>query len=96
MSFFTHDDPNDPNKPDDLLAPRVRGKYWRKLRIVRDEFLRDFPEYFNEMNDRGLTAFRAYIADKYGIQVIMDGRNISPDHKIIDEAKYLFFLLKHE
>ena len=66
-----------------------RWNYWEALKKVRKEYMaqnKDFDAY----------DFEDYIEAKYGIKMnIVDG-NITDGYKIMDEKKYLIFLLKYQ
>jgi hypothetical protein len=66
-----------------------RWKYWSLLKLVRVEFMED------KLNSDGYD-FETYIEDKYGIKMNMVNGNITDGYQIVDEKKYLIFLLRFE
>ena len=72
----------------------VVGKhtYWEMLKSANQEYYskRGIPI------GATLLSFEDYMKEMYGIVVESDRRgNILPTHTIVDEKKYLIFLLKH-
>jgi len=66
-----------------------RWKYWNLLKLVRTEFMevrKEFDAY----------DFESYIQDKYGIKMNMLDGNITDGYEIVDEQKYLIFLLRFQ
>ena len=66
-----------------------RWKYWNLLKLVRTEFMevrKEFDAY----------DFESYIQDKYGIKMNMIDGNITDGYEIVDEQKYLIFLLRFQ
>lgn len=67
---------------------RKRDQYWRMLRLAKEEFWEtrfavSYPEEFYD-----------YMADSYGVKVILAEGKISPCYTVIDPKKYTIFLLK--
>lgn len=83
-SFQDYDD-DDP----DLHFRKNRWKYWGLLKQVRVEFMEDKSEF-----DAYL--FEDYIQAKYGIKMNMVNGNITDGYQIVDEQKYLVFLLRFQ
>ncbi len=77
---------------DPLIDQRKkRWDYWAALKNIRNEYMTDakngqFDAY----------AFEDYIEEKYGIKMQLVDGNITDGYKIMDEKKYLIFLLKHQ
>ena len=66
---------------------RNRWKYWAALKKIQKEYQATGIE-FDAYN------FEDYMKEQYGIQLaILDG-NITDGYRIVDEKKYLVFLLK--
>jgi len=66
-----------------------RWKYWNLLKLVRTEFMevrKEFDAY----------DFESYIQNKYGIKMNMLDGNITDGYEIVDEQKYLIFLLRFQ
>jgi hypothetical protein len=66
-----------------------RWKYWNLLKLVRKEFMVDRKEF--DAYD-----FESYIQSKYGIKMNMLDGNITDGYEIVDEQKYLIFLLRFQ
>ena len=66
-----------------------RWKYWNLLKLVRTEFMANRKEF--DAYD-----FEMYLKDKYGIKMNMLDGNISDGYEIVDEQKYLIFLLRFQ
>jgi hypothetical protein len=78
-------DDDDPN----IDQRKKRWDYWAALKLVRKEYMeqnKDFDAY----------DFEDYIIGQYGIKMNIVGGNITDGYKIIDEKKYLIFLLKFQ
>ena len=79
---FDDDDPN-------IEQRKKRWDYWAALKVIRKEYMADTTSF--DAYD-----FEDYIEAKYGIKMnIVDG-NITDGYKIMDEKKYLIFLLKYQ
>jgi len=83
-SFQDYDD-DDPN----INFRKNRWKYWSLLKLVRVEFMED------KSNFDGYD-FETYLEDKYGIKMNMVSGNITDGYQIVDEQKYLIFLLRFQ
>ena len=83
-SFQDYDD-DDPQ----VHFRKNRWKYWNLLKLVRQEFMVDRKEF--DAYD-----FESYIQNKYGIKMNMLDGNITDGYEIVDEHKYLIFLLRFQ
>ena len=84
--FQDYDD-DDPN----LDQRKKRWDYWSVLKKIRREYMQDASTVDFDAFD-----FEDYIEANYGIKMnIVDG-NITDGYKIMDEKKYLIFLLKYQ
>jgi hypothetical protein len=83
-SFQDYDD-DDP----ELHFRKNRWKYWNALKLVRTEFMVDKKEF--DAYD-----FEDYIQAKYGVKMNMVNGNYTDGYQIVDEQKYLVFLLKFQ
>jgi hypothetical protein len=66
-----------------------RWDYWAALKLVRKEYMeqnREFDAY----------DFEDYLVSKYGVKMNIVNGNITDGYKIVDEKKYLIFLLKFQ
>ena len=72
---------------------KKRNQYWSMLRRARADFIKLTEQAAIEY-EIGEDAFYYYLSQNYGLQVeLIDGR-IAGDYVIVDEQKYLLFLLK--
>lgn len=84
--FQDYDD-DDPN----IDQRRNRWEYWAALKKIRTEFMisaknGQFDAY----------AFEDYVEEQYGIKMnLLDG-NFTDGYQIMDEQKYIVFLLKFQ
>lgn len=78
-------DDDDPN----INQRRNRWNYWEALKKVRKEFMAQNKEF--DAYD-----FEDYLVGKYGVKMNIVNGNITDGYKIIDEKKYLIFLLKFQ
>jgi hypothetical protein len=65
-----------------LRLQRVKNEY--------DELARAVPV------GQGFLTFYDYVKEYYGIKIQYDGDNVSLDYTVIDEKKYMMFVLKFE
>lgn len=78
-------DDDDPN----IDQRKKRWDYWAALKLVRKEYMeqnKDFDAY----------DFEDYLLGQYGIKMNIVNGNITDGYKIVDEKKYLIFLLKFQ
>jgi hypothetical protein len=78
-------DDDDPN----IDQRKKRWDYWAALKLVRKEYMaqnKDFDAY----------DFEDYIIGQYGIKMNIVNGNITDGYEIVDEKKYLIFLLKFQ
>ena len=66
---------------------RNRWKYWAALKKIRREY-QATGEEFDAYN------FEGYMEEQYGIKLNLVDGNITDGYRIVDEKKYLVFLLK--
>ena len=78
-------DDNDP-----LIEQRKkRWDYWAALKLVRKEYMLQNKEF--DAYD-----FEDYLIGQYGIRMNIVNGNITDGYEIVDEKKYLIFLLKFQ
>ena len=82
--FKDYDD-NDPL----IEQRRKRWDYWAALKLVRKEYMAQNKEF--DAYD-----FEDYIIGQYGIRMNIVNGNITDGYEIVDEKKYLIFLLKFQ
>ena len=66
-----------------------RWNYWEALKKVRKEYMLQNKEF--DAYD-----FEDYLVGKYGLKMNIVGGNITDGYQIVDEKKYLIFLLKFQ
>jgi len=72
---------------------KKRWDYWAALKQIRQEYMADLKALDGQFDAYD---FEDYIEANYGIKMnIVDG-NITDGYKIMDEKKYLIFLLKYQ
>lgn len=78
-------DDDDPN----IEQRKKRWDYWAALKLVRKEYMeqnREFDAY----------DFEDYLTGRYGLKMNIVNGNITDGYEIVDEKKYLIFLLKFQ
>ena len=84
LQDYDDDDPN-------INFRKKRWDYWAALKKVRVEYMQDAKNGQFDAFD-----FEDYIEEKYGIKMnIVDG-NITDGYNIMDEKKYIVFILKFQ
>ena len=78
-------DDDDPN----IDQRKNRWNYWEALKKVREEFMAQNKEF--DAYD-----FEDYLIGQYGIRMHIVNGNITDGYEIVDEKKYLIFLLKFQ
>jgi hypothetical protein len=79
---FDDDDPN-------IDQRRNRWNYWEALKKVRKEYMTQNKEF--DAYD-----FEDYLLGQYGLRMNIVNGNITDGYEIVDEKKYLIFLLKFQ
>ena len=78
-------DDDDPN----IDQRRNRWNYWEALKKVRKEYMAQNKEF--DAYD-----FEDYLIGQYGLRMNIVNGNITDGYEIVDEKKYLIFLLKFQ
>ena len=78
-------DDDDPN----IEQRKNRWNYWEALKKVRKEYIEQNKE-FDAYN------FEDYLTGQYGLKMNIVNGNITDGYEIVDEKKYLIFLLKFQ
>jgi hypothetical protein len=78
-------DDDDPN----IDQRRNRWNYWEALKKVRKEYIEQNKEF--DAYD-----FEDYLTGQYGLKMNIVNGNITDGYEIVDEKKYLIFLLKFQ
>ena len=68
---------------------RNRWNYWEALKKVRKEYMAQNSEF--DAYD-----FEDYLIGQYGLKMNIVNGNITDGYEIVDEKKYLIFLLKFQ
>lgn len=84
LQDYDDDDPN-------IDFRKKRWNYWAALKKVRVEYMQDAKNGQFDAYD-----FEDYIEKKYGIKMQIVNGNITDGYKIMDEKKYIVFLLKFQ
>jgi hypothetical protein len=80
---FQDYDGDDPN-----FEQRInRWKYWTALKVVRNEYMESKKEF-------DAYEFEDYLEKHYGIRMNLVNGNITDGYQVVDEKKFLVFLLK--
>jgi hypothetical protein len=66
-----------------------RNDFWAILKKLRDEFQDDHAQF-------DAYVFEAWVEKKYGIKLNFVQGSIGGDYKIVDEQKYIVYLLKFQ
>ena len=80
-------DPDDP----DIAFRKHRWTYWEALKEIRAEYATTISPNESLFDPY---KFSEYIESKYGIKMHTSHDNITDKYDIVDEQKYLIFLLK--
>jgi len=78
-------DDDDPN----IEQRKKRWDYWAALKVVRKEYMSQNKEF--DAYD-----FEDYLIGQYGLKMNIVGGNITDGYEVVDEKKYLIFLLKFQ
>ena len=84
--FKDYDD-DDPN----LDFRKRRWDYWAALKLVRREYQEQ-----NKYTEFDAYDFEDYLTGQYGLKMNIVNGNITDGYEIVDEKKYLIFLLKFQ
>ena len=66
-----------------------RWNYWEALKKVR-------KEYMSQNNEFDAYDFEDYLLGQYGVKMNIVNGNITDGYQIVEEKKYLIFLLKYQ
>ena len=72
---------------------RKRDQYWAMLYNARQEYLKLTDQEAAEFNMNS-SAFFYYLKQHYGLQVATIDGKITGEYAVVDEQKYLIFLMK--
>jgi len=88
MATIPHIQDYDDDDPK-IDSRKRRWDYWAALKLVRKEYMeqnREFDAY----------DFEDYLVGQYGLKMNIVNGNITDGYEIVDEKKYLIFLLKFQ
>ena len=88
MATIPHIQDYDDDDPE-IDKRRNRWNYWEALKKVRKEYMEQNKEF--DAYD-----FEDYLIGQYGLKMNIVNGNITDGYEIIDEKKYLIFLLKFQ
>ena len=88
MTTIPHIQDYDDDDPE-IDKRRNRWNYWEALKKVRKEYMLQNKEF--DAYD-----FEDYLVGQYGLKMNIVGGNITDGYEIVDEKKYLIFLLKFQ
>ncbi len=86
--FKDYDD-DDP----EIERRKNRWNYWAALKQIRREYMADMKALDGQFD---AFDFEDYIEANYGIKMQIVNGNITDGYKVMDEKKYLIFLLKFQ
>jgi len=88
MASIPHIQDYDDDDPE-IDRRKNRWNYWEALKQVRKEYMSQNKEF--DAYD-----FEDYLVGQYGLKMNIVNGNITDGYEIIDEKKYLIFLLKFQ
>jgi hypothetical protein len=88
MATIPHIQDYDDDDPE-IDKRKNRWNYWEALKKVRKEYMAQNKEF--DAYD-----FEDYLVGQYGLRMNIVGGNITDGYEIVDEKKYLIFLLKFQ
>ena len=88
MATIPHIQDYDDDDPE-IDKRKNRWNYWEALKKVRKEYMLQNKEF--DAYD-----FEDYLVGQYGLKMNIVNGNITDGYEIVDEKKYLIFLLKFQ
>jgi hypothetical protein len=88
MATIPHIQDYDDDDPE-IEKRKNRWNYWEALKKVR-------REYMSQNNEFDAYDFEDYLIGQYGLKMNIVNGNITDGYEVIDEKKYLIFLLKFQ
>ena len=82
-------DDNDP----EIDRRKERWNYWEALKKVRIEYMNDVAQLGGQFD---AFDFEDYLIANYGLKMNIVNGNITDGYEIVDEKKYLIFILKFQ
>lgn len=72
---------------------KERWNYWEALKKVRVEYMNDVSQLGGQFD---AFDFEDYLVANYGLKMNIVNGNITDGYEIVDEKKYLIFILKFQ
>ena len=72
---------------------KERWNYWEALKKVRVEYMNDVSQLAGQFD---AFDFEDYLIANYGLKMNIVNGNITDGYEIVDEKKYLIFILKFQ
>jgi hypothetical protein len=88
MATIPHIQDYDDDDPE-IERRKNRWNYWEALKKIRKEYMQQNTEF--DAYD-----FEDYLVGQYGLKMNIVNGNITDGYEIVDEKKYLIFLLKFQ
>ncbi len=88
MATIPHIQDYDDDDPE-IERRKNRWNYWEALKKIRKEYMQQNTEF--DAYD-----FEDYLVGQYGLKMNIVNGNITDGYDIVDEKKYLIFLLKFQ
>jgi hypothetical protein len=88
MATIPHIQDYDDDDPE-IERRKNRWNYWEALKKVR-------KEYMSQNKQFDAYDFEDYLVGQYGLKMNIVNGNITDGYEIVDEKKYLIFLLKFQ
>jgi hypothetical protein len=88
MATIPHIQDYDDDDPE-IERRKNRWNYWEALKKIRKEYMEQNKEF--DAYD-----FEDYLVGQYGLKMNIVNGNITDGYEIVDEKKYLIFLLKFQ
>ena len=88
MATIPHIQDYDDDDPE-IDRRKNRWNYWEALKKVR-------KEYMSQNSEFDAYDFEDYLVENYGLKMNIVNGNITDGYEIVDEKKYLIFLLKFQ
>jgi hypothetical protein len=81
----------------DQYPPEIRRKkyqYWQRLTRANEDYRREH-DHKNDFAEEKID-FGQWMRDQWGLEIDMETEGITPYYTIVDEHKYLLFVIKYD
>ena len=92
MATIPHIQDYDDDDPE-IDRRKNRWNYWEALKKVRREYMNDVSVLAGQFD---AFDFEDYLIENYGLKMNIVNGNITDGYEIVDEKKYIIFLLKFQ